>query len=161
SPAAAYQVGFRAPLRGRMRSIEDFCNALEARCDVIHQRLRRLALRWAEIADEDLSVLAVMPQLEELNLNESPVTDASLVHVGRTANLRSIELHHDNIHGTVLESIARLRHLQQLRLSGTEVSDEGISLLGGHTALADLDLEHTKITDQGLAAIANLPNLQR
>jgi hypothetical protein len=126
-----------------------------------HHRLRRLALRWAEIADDDLGVLVNMARLEDLNLNETPVTDAALVHVGRATNLRSIELHHTNINGSGLESIVRLSHLQRLRLSGTEASDEGISHLGGHASLVDLDLEHTKITDRSLEAIADLPNLER
>jgi len=125
------------------------------------RRLQRLALRWANIGDEDLAVLARMPRLAELNLNETPVTDAGMNHVGQTHSLKMVELHHTKISDESLRDIARLSQLRRLRLSGTAIGDEGIRHLRGLESLSDLDLVHTKITDRALDDVASLSFLDR
>lgn len=125
------------------------------------QRLRRLALRWADIDDDDLAILDRTPRLEELNLNETPVTDAAMVHVGRSRSLQAIELHHTKVSNAGLREIAKVRQLQRLRLSATDAGGAGMRHLSNLKQLSDLDLEHTKITDQALGDVARLSQLQR
>jgi hypothetical protein len=125
------------------------------------RHLQRLALRWADIADEDLAILARMPRLEELNLNETPVTDAAMAYVARAPNLQAIELHHTKITDAGLMNVAKLKQLRRLRLSATDVADEGLRHLAGLEHLNELDLEHTKITDRGVVHVASLSHLER
>jgi hypothetical protein len=125
------------------------------------RRLESLALRWAHIADEDLAILAKMPRLKALNLNETPVTDAAMPHVVRAKALEAIELHHTKISDQGLRNFATLPHLRRLRLSGTTIGDAGVKHLRGLNQLHDLDLVHTLLTDDALVDVASLSSLER
>jgi hypothetical protein len=127
----------------------------------IHRRLQRLALRWANIADGDLAVVAQLSRLEELNLNETPVTDAAMAQVGGSKRLEKLELHHAKITDSGLRDIAKLPRLRRLRLSATEIGDNGVRQLRNLKHLHDLDLEHTRITDAALSDVACLAELER
>jgi len=126
-----------------------------------HKRLQRLALRWAHIADSDLAVVAKMPRLELLNLNETPVSSDALIHASRAKSLRQLELHHTKISDAGLSHVAGLPQLKRLRLSGTDVGDEGVRHLRGLEGLIDLNFEHTNIGDQALEDVSRLTHLQR
>jgi internalin A len=124
-------------------------------------RLQRLALRWAGIANDDLIVLSRMPRLAELSLNETPVTDGAMVHAGRAKSLQDIELHHSKITDAGLRDLAKLPQLRRLRLSATEIGDTGMRYLRASKSLRDLNLEHTRITDEGLSDLAMLAGLEQ
>jgi Leucine-rich repeat (LRR) protein len=125
------------------------------------QRLQRLAIRWGDMADVDLVVLARMPRLTELNLNETPVGDGALVHIGKVHGLQAIELHHTKISNSGLSEIAKLPQLRRLRLSATSIDDAGVRELRSLACLQDLDLVHTNISDRALDDIATLSSLNR
>jgi hypothetical protein len=51
--------------------------------------LKQLVLA-APVADADLATLASLPNLEELTIHSSAVTDAGLIHIARFQSLRSL-----------------------------------------------------------------------
>ncbi|MEX2176886.1 MAG: hypothetical protein WD872_21140 [Pirellulaceae bacterium] len=124
-----------------------------------HRKLRTLALRWADLGTSDFEVLARLEGIEELNLSETPITDADLALIGRIEPLQRLDLHHTKITDAGMKELAGLPNLEQLWLSGTTIGDEGIALLRGHPKLWDLDLCHTKITDKSLVHVAAIPQL--
>ncbi len=88
------------------------------------------------LADEDLSCLADLPELEHLSLNRTRVTDESLV------------------------PWERLPSLKILRLVDTDVTDDCVEHLLKLTTLEELDLFRTQITAAGVARLRKLPNLR-
>jgi hypothetical protein len=88
------------------------------------------------LADEDLSCLADLPNLEHLSLNRTRVTDESLV------------------------PWERLPSLKILRLVDTDVSDDCVEHLLKLTTLEELDLYRTQVTAAGATRLEKLPNLR-
>jgi len=124
-----------------------------------HRDLKTLSLRCSAVADEDFAVLASLHRLEELILNDSPITDAGVSQISRISSLRRLELHFAKITDRGMESVAKLPKLERLRLSATAVGDAGVECLRDHPALTELDLHYTKITSSALNPIASIPNL--
>src|SRR5262245_52503839 len=87
--------------------------------------------------DDLLSVLPALPELREVCLNRSPISDAGLVH------LRQVE------------------GLEELYLWATPISDAGLAHLEAVTGLRRLELRRCAVNDAGLAHVAKIPNLER
>jgi Leucine-rich repeat (LRR) protein len=88
------------------------------------------------VADDDLSVLECMPNLECLSLIETNITSNGLVH------------------------LKGLKRLELLSLENTAVDDSGLIYLKDLTNLRSLDLSHTQITDEGTKNLQKLINLE-
>jgi hypothetical protein len=88
------------------------------------------------LADEDLSFLADLSELEHLSLNRTRVTDDALLH------------------------LEGLRSLKILRLVDTDVTDDGVEHLLKLKQLEELDLYRTQITSEGVDRVKTLPNLK-
>ena len=124
-----------------------------------HDRLESLALRWADLAPCDYSVLHQLDRLCELNLSDTPVTDECLSKLASHRTLRRLDLHNAKITDAGIQHLAGLPQLERLWLSCTQVGDAGMAHLRGHPSLNDLDLAYTKITDAALAHLATMPRL--
>jgi len=101
-------------------------------------RLDRLDLANTSIRDEDLDFLPDLPELGQLDLSLTAISNAGLADLPR-----------------------RWPGLQELVLSGTSISDEGISHLAGLTKLESLDLAGTRIWDAGLKSLKDLAGIKR
>ncbi len=99
-----------------------------------------IGLYSSRVGDADLSRLAAFPgtfaHLRRLSLENTNLTDASLVHV------------------------RGLRHLRRLSLHGTGITDGGLQHLRDLPSLEVLNLGSTKISDRGLAHLCRLRTLQ-
>lgn len=93
-------------------------------------------LAQTAVTDADLSAIAQLPQLRELNLRETLVSDPGL------------------------ETVAGLSDLEFLGLTGTLVTDSGLAHLAGLQQLRFLTLGHTIITDAGLESLADCSRLE-
>ena len=78
-------------------------------------------------AADVMAAVAHLTQIQYLNVGQSYVTDADLVH------------------------LARLTRLEDLFLSNGQITDAGMEHLSGLTNLASLSLNFTRITDAGMA----------
>jgi hypothetical protein len=112
--------------------------------------LQQLNLQFTPVAD--LSPLAGLTNLQQLNLQFTPVADLSPL-AGLT-NLQYLYLW--NMQVADLSPLAGLTNLQSLDLRGTQVAD--MSLLAGLTDLQYLYLGSTQVAD--LSPLAGLTDLQ-
>lgn len=100
--------------------------------------VKQLKLDNTETTDADVKrICEENPDLVELTLGGTKVTDDSLVH------------------------LTQLKKLKKLRLSRTAVSDAGMNALAKCESLEDIDLSQTKIGDFGLWELRALPRLKR
>jgi hypothetical protein len=143
------------------------------------REVRYLELPKAQIADDDLRLIADLPSLEYLDLTDSTTSDAAIAH------LRRLPLRFLFLQGTAVTDagIAMLGHLplHALRLNRCRITDAGVDHLNGLNLqvlslsdtdvtdacvpvlvtlpLTSLELEGTAITDAGVADLAALPLL--
>ena len=113
--------------------------------------------------DSELEHLTGLQALRSLKLNETGVTDAGMIHVGKVTTLNNLDMRGCSIGNAGLEPLADLIALRALRLSGksgsTTVDDGGMAHVGKLTALKALLLDYLWVGDQGLAELKNLKNL--
>ena len=105
-----------------------------------------------EVADAQLALLVpIAPQVYELNLAGSKVTDAGLAQVGQLPNLRRLHLEKTAVTDAGLAHLKNLANLEYLNLYGTAVTDAGLANLAGLKNLRSLYLWQSKVTAEGAA----------
>ncbi|MEM7011278.1 MAG: hypothetical protein AAF585_07325 [Verrucomicrobiota bacterium] len=137
--------------------------------------------------DDDLRELRRVRAIESLYLDESIITDAGLMEIGRRHELQTLDL--DWIQGEItpqgLEQLRGLSALKELRLSGLQITDEhlaalpacfpnltvltlggritdeGLANLSGLTRLEELHISGTDVDGTGFAHLGTLPNLSK
>jgi len=98
---------------------------------------RVLRLDNTETGDAELEkICRTYPELAELTLGGTKVTDASLVY------------------------LVQLTKLKKIRLSQTAITDDGMNALAKCKTLEDIDVSQTKISSPGVRELAVLPRLK-
>jgi Leucine-rich repeat (LRR) protein len=114
--------------------------------------------------DEKLSLLESLEEVPWLSMENSPVTDAALVHVAKLsrspAGLTKLYLGSSGITGSGLANLAPLKKLQYLSLKQLPIDDTIIAKLPDFPALQYLGLDGTKVGDEGLKAVGRYLQLQ-
>ncbi len=91
-----------------------------------------------------------MKNLHVLKLSGDPVLGPGLSEV---PNLTDLDLSDTRITDKGLDNLYRLTALEKLDLSGTPITDAGLDRLKGLTKLRELYLARTKVTDAGVEAL--------
>jgi serine/threonine protein kinase len=113
------------------------------------------------VADADLSVLEGLPNLRNLNLDHSQITDAGLKVVARAGgNLVSLSVTNTQVTDAGLAEINGLKGLEDLRLDKLPITDVGMAQLVAFPRLKKLSLYQTHVTDEGLAYLKQCPALE-
>lgn len=127
------------------------------------RQLKALRLEDAQITDEGLGKLkesGMLGRLEFLSLNRTQVTDAGLVHLAGSGELKELYLAGTGAGDEGLRHLAGLVKLEVLVLDDTEVSDAGAAYLKGLTNLRVLHLRNTRIGDETVKYLKGLSNLR-
>ncbi len=92
-----------------------------------------VSLSRTEVTDVALEQLEDMlhdiPQLEELFLDDTQITDAGLKHLKGLSALRRLQLDGTQVRDAGLEHLKGLARLQHLTLHKTQVTDAGVQKL--------------------------------
>ncbi len=112
--------------------------------------------------EEALAAVAKLgPNLVQLELGRTVVTDAALNHLADLPNLVRLDLHQTGITDTAMASLGHLEHLEYLNLYATKVTDEGLQHVAGLESLQSLYLWQSEVTADGVAALqGQRPNLR-
>ena len=97
----------------------------------------------------------------DFHLGGRALTDQGLAHAAALENVASLNLRDTKITGAGLVHLKGLAKLRELHLERTAVGDEGIENLAGLLNLEYLNLYKTKITDKSLAHLSGLKKLRR
>ncbi len=101
----------------------------------------KLDLSGQDITDEQLAEkLKGLPNLKWLNLNNTKITDAGLVHLKGLTNLKVLWLEDTKITDAGLVHLKGLTNLKRLYLWNTKVTDAGVQEL--KKALPDCEIMH-------------------
>lgn len=120
--------------------------------------LRKLGLSDCfGLSDQRIEPLSKLVDLEELDLENSNVSEAAFTTVRALVSLKVLSV--GPISDVGLQAIGPLTSLQQLNL-GYAVSDRGMQALARLTGLQTVDLSQgQKVTDEGLRALDSLTSL--
>jgi hypothetical protein len=109
----------------------------------------------AHLADHD-----VVPNLTCLDLSDTNMTDAGLVHIAKFQRLTRLSLFYCNVSNRSMRHLAQLKELQVLNLDSRDISDEGLLHLRDLPKLECLDIFSGRITDPGCVHISRIKTLR-
>ncbi len=117
------------------------------------RRLNQLNLRNSPITDAGLEQLDGLAELERLDLTHTRVTSRGLVHLRAMTQLKMLWLGGDSITSEGLENLKSLPNLELLALIDTAVDDAGLEHLKQLKNLRDVNVARTKVTPEGLSSL--------
>jgi hypothetical protein len=115
------------------------------------KELRHLDLSNTSVTDNKLVDLRNLTGLERLDLPNNHQIDGSfLQYVADLPNLKDLVLRGSGITDSALGHLGQSKTLQSLMLDRTAVTDAGLPYLRGVTSLRSLDLSETAVTDAAI-----------
>jgi hypothetical protein len=118
-------------------------------------------LRSSWATDVDLAEIAAMPDLKQLDLSLSRVSDHGLRTLRTAPGIADLNLYYaEQITDEGLSAVKGWKHLKRLNLRGTKITDNTLEILTTVPSLEYLDIGFAEITDVGLDHLALLPNLR-
>lgn len=102
-------------------------------------------------------IAAHIKSLQVLELNNTKITGAGLVHLIRLPKLRVLDVGYDKLKPSDFASIGKIMTLERLDAFGATAKDEGLRQLAHLHNLKWLNLQSAQITDAGLAALKDKP----
>lgn len=125
-----------------------------------HPDVHELDLSNSDVSDEGMEVVQSLTNLRWLDLSNTKITDIGLKKLSNLDKLSYLRIKNTPVSGTGLKGAAYLPVLESLNLSYTQVSDHTIIHIEKASNLQALYLEETLVTEQGLSIIKNFPLLQ-
>ncbi len=114
-----------------------------------------------QLRDADLGRLQGLAGLARIDLTDTPVTDAGIVHLKEHSALSAVHLHGTAVTDRGLEHLHGLPKLLGLGLTRTAVTGSFLQHFQDHRTLVVLELDYSKVDNQGLKWLQGLPNLCR
>ena len=108
-------------------------------------------LRGRDLTDAELADVAKLGNVVELNLRDTKITSAGLVHLKGLAKLTRLHLERTNVGDEGIANLTKLTTLEYLNLYGTKITDKSLDHLAGLKNLRQLYVWQTDVTDAGIA----------
>ncbi len=124
-------------------------------------RMAKLDLGKKKVGDDSWKFLLQLPNLVNLSLAETAVTDSWFARTGTFFKLKSLNLAKTRISDGALAYIAKFPALRFLSLTSTKITDRGCERLVGVARLGTLSLRNTRVTDQCVGTLLRIPTLTR
>jgi len=124
-------------------------------------KITGIDLRSSWVTDSDMPLLARIPDLRQLDLALTRISDRGLRALKAAPSLEDVNLYFaeqiTDEGASVVKTWPRLKHLN---LRGTKITDSTLEFLGGVPSLEWLDIGWAQITDTGLDHLSALTNLK-
>jgi hypothetical protein len=121
--------------------------------------LERISAKRTEITDRSASVWSCWPDLQAAYLNGTYVADETAQALANLPDITEINLSGTSLTNAGLVPLARAG-LKFLFISSTRVDDEGVAALANHPTLEALTLDYCAITDRSVETMLTIPNLE-
>ncbi|MCP4192586.1 MAG: hypothetical protein GY768_18380 [Planctomycetaceae bacterium] len=118
-------------------------------------------LRGRALNDDQLSRLAKLKNVVALNLSNTKITSAGLVHLQDFDKLRWLHLEKTQVGDDGIDYLSQLPNLEYLNLYSTNITDKSLEKLSQSKRLARLYVWQTSVTDTGIAKLKKaIPQLK-
>jgi Leucine-rich repeat (LRR) protein len=125
--------------------------AEQPRTETVATAVRALRLDNTATNDAELEkICSQNPELVELTLGNTKITDAGLAHLRELKKLRKIRISKTAITDAGMSGLAKCETLEDVDVSQTKIGDNGVRELRALPRLKNLNLYLTLVTDQGL-----------
>ena len=118
----------------------------------------RIDLRRTDVGDGDMVDVARTPQLSELMIGGTRVTDNGISALGKATLL---EILHANDLSLTCENFPAFAELRELELSGSDITLSGWAAIAKLPALEELSVTGGGISKQVCSELAKLPSLRK
>jgi Leucine-rich repeat (LRR) protein len=108
------------------------------------------------VTNNDVAFLAALPELKQLVLTETQITDECMSLIGRLCKLSMLDLSNTCISDNGAFQLATLVKLEALGIYGTQITDATVEIIAKLPKLKMLNISFTAITDAGLFKLARL-----
>ena len=102
----------------------------------------------SNLPDSAFALMAVFPELEELDFISDKVTDAALIHLKKLPKLRVLRINSGTITDEGLDALKDLPKLEELLLMRTKLTDKGLAKVQALRGLKSLTLIRLKVTPE-------------
>jgi hypothetical protein len=113
--------------------------------------------------DIDLAHIAGLTDLEDLDIQDSMVSDAGLVHLSKLYKLRRLNLLKTSPAGKITSDgmvhLKNLKSLEELTIP-TGITDTGVEHLAALDALKKINLRGDGVTDKSMSVLAQMKSLE-
>jgi hypothetical protein len=110
--------------------------------------------------DNRLALLADLGSVPWLSLENAPIGDRALPHIGRLTDITKLYLGHSGVTGRSLEALAPLVKLEYLSLKQLPIGDAALARLPDFPQLQYLGLDGTHVGNEGLKQLPRYPRLE-
>ena len=118
-------------------------------------------LRGGWVNDSDLIELTKMPQLKQLDLSHTRISDEGMLYLRPAPGITDLNLYYaEQLTDHGMSAIKDWKHLKRLNLRGTRISDGTLEIVSRLMQLEALDVANTPVTDNGLDSLITLINLK-
>lgn len=122
--------------------------------------LEELTLTGTLITDDGIAALAALPKLKKIRLSKTSISNAAVTELSKLKTLEEIDLSETAVSDSCITTLAELPALTKLNLYMTSISDEARAALSALTTLTWLNLDATRITDDTLVRLPALKKLE-
>jgi hypothetical protein len=124
-------------------------------------RVTGIDLRSTWVTDSDLKKLLAFPDLNQLNLSLTHITDQGMTEIKGLKGIVDLDLYFcEYVTDEGVAAIKDWRKLKRLNLHGTKSSDTALEHISGISMLESLNVGSIMLTDVGLERLTTLPRLR-
>jgi|GEM_PF-4888358 len=120
--------------------------------------LESLSVRWSTIGTHQFEIFTHCKKMRYLNLSKNgKIDNDSLKNLAKMPQLLQLSVEETSVSDAGLAYLSNCPQLEDLNLRGTQVSDKGMKHLLCLKKLRIIGLEKTKVTPTGLSSLKSLP----
>ena len=120
--------------------------------------LIEVGLSKSRVSDKTVIAIAQLPRLEEIRLAGTGVTSKAIEKLALRSELEEVDLAETAVTDANAAALIKLPNLRALRLDKTQITDAALATPSPH--LVELYLSHTKVSDAGLVILDSTPKLE-
>jgi internalin A len=141
-------------------AIGEWLKSIGGKVEMTGGHVTSVSMRSTSITDREMAVLTKLPQLSDLNLEQTEISSDGLSSIAAIKSLRSLNLGHTLLGDNALASLTPLVNLRTLHLSSTLVQGPGLSAISGLTNLRELNLDGAPLGNEGMEHVAKIYGLE-
>ncbi|TWU47085.1 leucine-rich repeat domain-containing protein [Rubripirellula reticaptiva] len=112
------------------------------------------------VTDAAMPTIAALPQLQQLRLRLSPITDEGFRELSKSPTLMFLNLPQCECTSEGIKSLASMPRLRSLRVGSPHLTNESAREIAKIKTLRTIHLIKVPITDEGLKLLAEMPQLE-